>query len=129
VMACVVLKPGMVLVANDLTSHCRQYIFSAPGPKTFSSQKHSHRSLVRMLISEVSVRCTGHLLAISSSRECCSALKGTKTMTSADLFASGTAFIFTSRSPHDEHALLHSPNPWVCMGTLRPHTMLELKTQ
>jgi hypothetical protein len=26
VMACVVLKPGMALSANDLTSHCRQFL-------------------------------------------------------------------------------------------------------
>src|SRR5215469_8985472 len=41
-----------------------------------------HRALVRMLISEVSVRCTGHLLAISSSRERCSMVKGPSNRTS-----------------------------------------------
>lgn len=46
---------------------CRRLVFEA---------KRDHRALVRMLISEVSVRCTGHLLAISSSRERCSRVKG-----------------------------------------------------
>jgi hypothetical protein len=50
-------------------------------------------------------------------------------MTSADVIPSGTALIFTSRFPHHEHALLHSPNPWICTGTLHPHTIRELKTQ
>ena len=40
------------------------------------SQPGNHTILVRMLISEVSVRCTGHLFAISGSRERCSAVTG-----------------------------------------------------
>jgi hypothetical protein len=74
----------------------------------FLEPKHSHRSLVRMLISEVSVRCTGHLLAISSSRECCSALKGPSNRTSRSILSSmpsllshseqSAAYIFECRS-------------------------------
>jgi long-chain acyl-CoA synthetase len=33
VMACVVLKPGMVLSANDLTSHCRQFLANYKIPR------------------------------------------------------------------------------------------------
>ena len=61
-----------------------------------------------MLISEVSVRCTGHLLAISSSRECCSALKGPSNRTSRSILSSmpflvshseqSAAYIFECRS-------------------------------
>jgi acyl-CoA synthetase (AMP-forming)/AMP-acid ligase II len=32
-MACVVLKPGMALSANDLTSHCRQFIANYKIPR------------------------------------------------------------------------------------------------
>ena len=35
VMACVVLKPGMVLSANDLTSHCRQFLANYKIPRRF----------------------------------------------------------------------------------------------
>src|SRR5260370_8571516 len=48
----------------------------------YSEPTPDHRSFVRMLISEVSVRCTGHLLAISSRRERCSAVKGPSNRTS-----------------------------------------------
>jgi long-chain acyl-CoA synthetase len=33
VMACVVLKPGMVLSANDLTRHCRQFLANYKIPR------------------------------------------------------------------------------------------------
>ena len=33
VMACVVPKPGMVLVANDLISHCKQYLANYKIPR------------------------------------------------------------------------------------------------
>jgi fatty-acyl-CoA synthase len=33
VMACVVLKPGMVLVAKHLTSHCREYLANYKIPR------------------------------------------------------------------------------------------------
>jgi acyl-CoA synthetase (AMP-forming)/AMP-acid ligase II len=33
VMACVVLKPGMVLIANDLTSHCKQFLANYKVPR------------------------------------------------------------------------------------------------
>src|SRR6266566_9841303 len=33
VMACVVLKPGMVLSANDLTSHCKQFLANYKVPR------------------------------------------------------------------------------------------------
>src|SRR5713226_9195675 len=74
----------------------------------FLRPKRSHKSLVRMLISEVSVRCTGHLLAISSNRECCSALKGPSNRTSRSILSSmpslvshseqSAAYIFECRS-------------------------------
>src|ERR1700686_3684017 len=38
----------------------------------------------------------------------CERAPSPQTMTSADVIPSGTALIFTSRSPHDEHALLHT---------------------
>ncbi len=52
-----------------------------------------------MLISEVSVRCTGHLLAISSSRERCSALKGPSNRTSRSILSS-----MPSRVSHSEQS-------------------------
>src|SRR5262252_5113572 len=52
-----------------------------------------HRALVRMLISEVSVRCTGHLLAISSSRERCSMVKGPSNRTSRSILSSMPSFV------------------------------------
>jgi acyl-CoA synthetase (AMP-forming)/AMP-acid ligase II len=33
VMACVVLRPGMVLSANDLTNHCREYLANYKIPR------------------------------------------------------------------------------------------------
>jgi len=61
-----------------------------------------------MLISEVSVRCTGHMLAISSSRERCSAVKGPSNRTSRSILSSmpslvshseqSVAYIFECRS-------------------------------
>jgi long-chain acyl-CoA synthetase len=35
VMACVALKPGMILSANDLTSHCRQFLANYKIPRRF----------------------------------------------------------------------------------------------
>jgi acyl-CoA synthetase (AMP-forming)/AMP-acid ligase II len=32
-MACVVLKPGMALSANDLTNHCRQFLANYKIPR------------------------------------------------------------------------------------------------
>jgi hypothetical protein len=61
--------------------------------------------------------------------EVCERTPSPQTMTSTDVIPSGTALMFTSRSRHNEHALLHSPNPRACAGTLHPHTMRELKTQ
>src|SRR5229473_64725 len=60
---------------------------------------------------------------------CANVLPSPQTITSADVIPSGTALIFTFQSPHDEHALLHSPNPRACTGMLHPHTMRKLKTQ
>ena len=62
-------------------------------PKLSLEATCGHRSLVRMLISEVSVRCTGHLLAISSSRERCSAVKGPSNCTSRSILSSIPSFI------------------------------------
>ncbi len=72
------------------------------------SQPGNHTILVRMLISEVSERCTGHLFAISSSRERCSAVKGPSNRTSRSILSSipsvgshsaqSTAYIFECRS-------------------------------
>jgi len=64
-------------------------------PKLSLEATHGHRTLVWMLISEVSVRCTGHLLAISSSRELCSAVKGPSNRTSRSILSSIPSFIST----------------------------------
>ena len=74
----------------------------------YSEPTPGHRSFVRMLISEVSVRCTGHLLAISSRRERCSAVKGPSNRTSRSILSripsvishseQSTAYIFECRS-------------------------------
>src|SRR5260370_23622615 len=74
----------------------------------YSEPTPDHRSFVRMLISEVSVRCTGHLLAISSRRERCSAVKGPSNRTSRSILSripsfishseQSTAYVFECRS-------------------------------
>lgn len=71
---------------------------AALGPKAFLSHA-GHRSLVRMLISEVSVRCTGHLLAMSSNRERYSALKDPSNRTSRSILSS-----MPSRASHSEQS-------------------------
>ena len=68
----------------------------------------SHRSLIRMLISGMRVRCTGHLLAISSGRECCSVFKDPSNCTSGSILSSmpslvshseqSAAYVFECRS-------------------------------
>src|SRR5260370_7375790 len=66
-------------------------------PKLSLEATRGHRTLVWMLISEVSVRCTGHLLAISSSRELCSAVKGPSNRTSRSILSSIPSFISHSK--------------------------------
>jgi len=81
-------------------------------PKLSLEATRGHRNLVWMSISEVSVRCTGHLLAISSRRELFSAVKGpVKHRTSRSILSSMPSFISHSEQSAAWYLRMSKPKP------------------